>query len=408
MRNGSKNNLICWACLGVISTWAPLAAAIEIQLKPECAVSNTIVTLGDVAVFVGDRDMALRLSRVELFPSPPKGGSKRIKRSVVEKGLSLRGLNSPEMRITGASSIVVRRSSSVFLPEGPTIRSAIRPASAITGSANSPRYTFPASHRQTSGSTLGRYQRTMARQAGTRVERAIHNYLSEQRAESQWSVDVALAEHIAEHIPKRVDAIRVTGGRAPWTGEQQFTITFDNGGRSAQVPVIAKISLPPMIVASTRRISRGEVIRAVDLKMVRAMQTNRSSTSLVTSFDDIVGREATRVLVENSPIARSSVQLPILVKQRENLVVFARTPGIVIRSFGIAQQSGRKNDIIRVEPANQPRGSREYFMARVTGVRQVELLASGAEYESQRKGHETDRTRNRQANQANTRPAFNR
>lgn len=337
----------------------------EIQLKQNCRISDSVVTLGDVAVLVGEEQTVRKMSQLELFPAPPSGRSKRVTRQTIEEWISLRGLDVNSHVFSGAPAVVIKRSSIGL--------ASMRTTTTFLSSGS--RFATPVR------SHVGRQEKVLARQAASRVERALHVYLS-QVAPSQkdWKVDVRLTEDQAYQVPARINEMQIRGGKPPWTGPQQFVLAVRRDNDVIQLPLSATIKLPPMVVITTRRIGRDEVIRPVDVKLARASLSTSKST--FTSVDEVVGKEATRTLIEGQAISQQSVRSPVLVKRRETVVVIAKTPGIIIRTYGHALEDGSMNDLIRVQPVELNK-NKESFVARVVGSQRVELFASGSDFPSE-------------------------
>jgi flagella basal body P-ring formation protein FlgA len=73
-------------------------------------------------------------------------------------------------------------------------------------------------------------------------------------------------------------------------------------------------------------------------------------------------------------VLENHLQAPRLVERGETVTVFARTGGIQVRTHVVAKQDGSLGDLIQVETVDR----RERFMARVTGLRELDVFATGA------------------------------
>ena len=94
----------------------------------------------------------------------------------------------------------------------------------------------------------------------------------------------------------------------------------------------------------------------------------------MTSVSQAVGMEATRSIRSNQTLLRAHFTAPQQVARGETVTVFARTQGISVRTFAVARQDGALGDLIQVETVDK----KDRFVARVSGRRELEVLAAGA------------------------------
>ena len=80
----------------------------EVQLKQRAHVKHAIVTLGDVAdIFATSSRESSLLKKMELFPTPPRGGKRLVRAGEIQDFLALQGANLLELRFSGSSQITV-------------------------------------------------------------------------------------------------------------------------------------------------------------------------------------------------------------------------------------------------------------------------------------------------------------
>jgi len=319
--------------VGVVGDFDPATAgAAEIQIRRECYPARPIVTLGDLAEIIAvDDEEAARLAALELFPSPAIGLRQQVKITQVQDYLMLRGEDLGRHRFSGYASTLVCG------PQRQSLQSA-------------------------NPGTIRRAER--------RVSEAIVEYLcGVVRAEMPWEVEVSLSdEHVA--MIESAEMIRVHGGEAPWTGSQHFTITTNTSDAIDSLQVSAKVSAPDAIVVAARTLARGQVINGADV-VLQVVSNGGGQGDMFGSIDAVVGKEVISATPAGRPIQSSTVRAPILVSRGSVVTVSSRCAGIVVRTEGRAREEGAMGDLVAIESFT----NRKIFHARVSGDRQVEVLA---------------------------------
>ena len=97
----------------------------------------------------------------------------------------------------------------------------------------------------------------------------------------------------------------------------------------------------------TRRLARGEIVRAADVTMVE-MRAVESQQSTARDLSEVVGLQAKRPLQANRPIRINDVQAPVLVKKGALVTMLVRTPLMSLSAVGQALENGAKGDVIRI------------------------------------------------------------
>ncbi|HVX15069.1 MAG TPA: flagellar basal body P-ring formation chaperone FlgA [Pirellulales bacterium] len=341
------------------------APAAEIQLRSECQASG-LVRLGDVAEIHTDVSSELAsLKEIELFPAPAVGGKSFVRAREVQDLLALRGVNLSQHRLTGASQI--------------EIHNGVKAAAPLSSSA-----------------TL---------RAEQRVEAAIAAYLSrEAEGDAAWKVEATVEDEQVRIIATTKDALIAKGGHSPWTGEQEFTITVPGATAQQTISVTATITALPLVVVATRALVPGDIVQRTDVKLAQGKEDENDL--LFHTLDEVVGQQARRAVVDGQPIKQDDIQLPLLVRQGDAVAVYARSSGIQVRTTGRAQEDGSKGDLIVVESML----TRERFMARVSGIHEVEVFAQVADADAATGGERTSlalKPANRKAAQGKNRSASN-
>jgi flagella basal body P-ring formation protein FlgA len=136
--------------------------------------------------------------------------------------------------------------------------------------------------------------------------------------------------------------------------------------------VRAKVSVVPAVVVATRAVPRGAVIQASDVQLDRSQPVS-GRTEVVTSLDDVVGKEAAQAIIAGRPVDKSSVRQPVLVRKGEVVTVYVRAPGVQVRTAARARDTGSHGELISVESLE----NRQTYLARVTGIQEAEVYARG-------------------------------
>ena len=129
------------------------------------------------------------------------------------------------------------------------------------------------------------------------------------------------------------------------------------------------------VVCALRPIDKGEILKASDFELVPA-KDDRTVARAFQDIDELVGKQAKRLIPAGYAVDASYVQPPQLVKKNEQVTVRAKAAGVTVTVRGTVKDDGAAGDVVSVVPE----GSKETIMARVTGLRELEVFASGPRY----------------------------
>jgi flagella basal body P-ring formation protein FlgA len=202
------------------------------------------------------------------------------------------------------------------------------------------------------------------------VEEAIVRYLeTEASALEAWVVEVALEDQQVRTLGRGASALTVSGGKAPWSGQQRFTI--EAGGEP--VTLEAEISTRPAVVVAVRSIPRGATVGPGDVALDRQTQLV-SGKQRLTRLDEVIGQQTTQAIPAGRPLDREAIRSPVLVQRGEIVTVFARAAGVQVKAQGRARDEGSLGDVVEIESLLD----RKRFLARVSGIQEVEVYARAA------------------------------
>jgi flagella basal body P-ring formation protein FlgA len=279
-----------------------------------------------------------------LFPAPPPGSRRFVRAGEVRDLLHAAGIHLGEHRFTGARQIVI----------GSTAQ------------------------RPTAGGVEVSVE--VAKQAERLVHAAIIAHLrAEAGRDEPWQVMPSLDGALQPSQIRDLVAFRgnpvVRGGSEPWVGQHDFELTLP-GQKMAQPMVIsAEVTLPPAVLVAVDAIPAGAVVRQGDVKLVRQQIVSGAQQSVqpLTSLDEAIGMETTRMIPTGQLLDAKLLRKRLLVHRNEVVTVHARAAGIQVRTMARARDDGAADDLVMVESLTD----RARYLARVTGVREVDVYAGG-------------------------------
>lgn len=334
-----------WGMGGIVSaraleekTGRKEAGFLEVRLHAQAELADPVVRLGDLAeVFPSASPSATRLADLELFPAPAPGQRRYVSVMELEELLMRRGVSVGALQFSGSNQVEIRRRTDQ--PETPSVR-------------RNP---------------------TLQRRGERLVREAILHYLQQKvSAGAGWNVEVSLDSSLAEGLTDPVQIAEVRGGSPPWTGRQSFEITLSTPQGLRNFVVQAEVTLPPSVVVAARAIAKGTILQPGDLTLQR-LPTGEEPTGYFQKIEDLIGQEALQTIPAGKPVVQEAVHAPIVVRRGQVVTVYARAPGIRVRTLARARDDGSQGDLIGVESLTE----RKTFFARVCGIQEVEVFARG-------------------------------
>jgi flagella basal body P-ring formation protein FlgA len=324
--------------LTALTSGAPWAEAANIALRARSSHEGTMVRLGDIADISSASSAELNdLSTTVLLPAPAPGTLQFLRRSQIRDLLAARGIDLGAVALSGAEVVEVG--------------AAKPPVQGVTDEKAS----LPLPSQEEIEASL---------------QASIKQHLSQETGHDRWRIDVPLDMADYLRLASLGFELQATGGRKPYFGRQQFRITGERDGQ--EMNVLTTVTRIQPVVTALRKIESGELIRATDLE-IRQHEGNLPNNA-VSSISEVVGMEARNSLTAGSVILKSQLSAPLQVERGETVTIFARTAGITVRTFAVARQDGAQGELVQVETLE----GKDRFMARVSGRRQLEVLATGA------------------------------
>jgi len=137
------------------------------------------------------------------------------------------------------------------------------------------------------------------------------------------------------------------------TKSKKFDVTYkysdiSNDLRNYDIK-LSGIYTPSIEIPTFRKaMSRGSIIKESDIEYI-SMEKRRVRRNILIDIEDIVGKELKRSLKDNTAIASSYLQKPMLVKKNDLITLHYSTRTIKIRTIGKAMENGGAEDVIRVK-----------------------------------------------------------
>jgi len=227
-----------------------------------------------------------------------------------------------------------------------------------------------------SNSTSNRVDKTAGLAADVReqLKLVIVEYLNGCIGErADWNVKPNVASIDAAQLARATTELKCSGGTAPWTGKQNFFLSFASADGDLRIPVSVEVSRPQTVAVAMRPIERGGIVTgaAVELQQWDTLPASAGRRTPVDDIEKLIGTEAVRAIQVGDAIFSDSVRPQLLVKRGDEVVVYARGGGIQVRSLAKAKQDGARGELVQLESLD----TRETFDAIVNGMREAVVFA---------------------------------
>lgn len=336
----------------------------EVRLRSDCEVRGTIVRLSDVAEFVDVTDVERReLEPLPLFPAPRPGLTRIVTAQDVRETMSLYGLSLPKTRISGHCRVAAAAST----------EPAQMPVQAASLSAAAAKASVPESTNESLSAKLVAYLQT------------------KERIRTEWKVELLLTTPQIEAI----DAMQnpeVTGGQAPWTGRQVFSIRDRAvaGGKSTTFK--ADVNRIARAIVAKRQLSPGELIGVDDVELAE-VNPIALTTSAVLNVDDALGKEIKQSISAGQVVASTALRRPLVVKRGEMITVYSVAAGIQVKASAKALADAALGDVILLQATE----TKKQFQGRVTAPQEAMVFVDSPKVAGEAAAGPSERVVNKQS-----------
>ncbi len=343
------------------------ALAADITLRERVIPQASVIRLGDIAeIKTADRQEARRLAAVPLMPAPAPGTQQFLRKREVADMLEASGIELKDIHFSGAEQVALASRASVQTAQFEQTANknetpANRHAAILAGVA------VPNAGEQVSVAKTD--------ELNTLVRQVIGDYAKSLTDRADVNrIECKLSERQLARLSAATSSPVCSGGNEPWTGRQEFTLSFTTAAGKEQLTVHADIGQAAVpVVVAIRPVPRGNVVTAADVE-VRMLDTATKSANKRIVFDTVdavIGKEARQALQPDSIVYTDLIQSPILVKRGEVIAVGAASGGIRVRTSAKAVQDGSHGDLIQVETLD----SKQKFDVRVVGLREAAVYS---------------------------------
>lgn len=143
------------------------------------------------------------------------------------------------------------------------------------------------------------------------------------------------------------------------------------------IKISGQILLQTEIPVLKKPLGAGEVITPQDVTWIK-FGADKISPSMVTQSDDLVGKTARHgILKMNTPLFKSALQKPVVIKKGESVKVVYKSPSIEVANILAAKTDGSVGDILTFETIPQTGSSgqtKKLVQARVVGPGEAEIM----------------------------------
>lgn len=175
--------------------------------------------------------------------------------------------------------------------------------------------------------------------------------ITQQAAQKGWQdyhvkLDVFIPPAVANAQPCPQPPELEGEGEAPGgLNRMTFSVGCPAANWHFRVTVKPQIYLP--VVMASGEIARGEIVTA-DRLILKKYNISNAHDAWVTDINSLVGMTAKRNISPARPVAPGMLQMPVLVKRDQPVMMIAQSGTIAIQTQGTALKDGRKGEAIRV------------------------------------------------------------
>ncbi|HJW86338.1 MAG TPA: flagellar basal body P-ring formation chaperone FlgA [Candidatus Brocadiaceae bacterium] len=298
---------------------------IIIELQDKVVLSEKQMVLGDIAyVSCGDPVLLERVNNIPLGNTPYVGNVRRIETAIIGARLMDEGINLNEVIYGSATASLVSVISTTVRGED------------------------------------------IVKKATEYLTEKTPSYGNEIVIES----DRVPADKIlpANDEDVRLDVSPVEGSRDRGN-IQVFVRILIKDKQYLKVPVFFNVRVYENVVASSRKIGRGEILTEADL-VVESIETTKLAASTFSSVDELVGKRITRLIQPYTPITPELINNPPIIKKGECIKLLLQSGNLIIVAKGVAKEDGHLGKIIKVKNTD----SKKEIQGRVEDASTVKVI----------------------------------
>ncbi|MGW8195622.1 MAG: flagellar basal body P-ring formation chaperone FlgA [Desulforhopalus sp.] len=277
-----------------------VALALEITFNKSCAIDGSVITLGDIAGFDENSDVARTLAALPLGQAPPPGKDLVLRSITVQQFLLVR---QPDLRTAswkGSPAVTVHRRGVTIGPE--------------------------------------------------RVQSIIDNFIAD-NLNNLPEADISFVPDeppLPFTLPTGSLTLQVVPSSPGIIGSSRFSIIFKVDDEVVKnLSVRGETRALAEVVVGAKPLRRGQLLTPNDLTTAIVDISEEKSSDL--ELDDFIGKELTRSLRAGKPVLDSMVEAPPVVHRGERVKIVLRSGTMLLTATGLAQNDGSKDEMIRVQ-----------------------------------------------------------
>ncbi len=274
------------------------APAGRIEVRPESTVNAGRIRLGEIADLDGfSAARKKKLSGLVLAKAPKPGKSRTLSRRFLEKTL---GAHANGARLRIPPQVEVKREAKIL----------------------------------SAAELLERFEEAVIRASGLPAERVAVQSLNR---EEDLLIPVE-SGGISIDFPAGTEFYGRTTGRV--------SVSAD-GREQHHFYLTGEIEITEDVLKAARDLERGEALTEADW-IVEPMTFTRAARNHYTSPDEIAGKVARQTIRRGAVLSSRNLEEPVLVERNALVRIVAEWPGLRAETQGVAQQSGRRGEVIKV------------------------------------------------------------
>ncbi len=295
--------------------------ALQITFREKGNVDGAIVTLGDIARFDNESELAVALASQIVAQSPPPGESVSLNALAIKKHL-VTTLSLPGSIIWKGSQTVLTKRSGIYI-------------------------------------------------GSKKILEIIAEFL---RKSSENLPDAEIrfisgAQPIPFILPAGNLTYEVIPSNPGILGSSRFSLIFRVDNRVAKnMSVRGRIEALAPVVVAARKLPKGTVLSSVNLTLTTKNLNDLRDPGL--SLSDFSGKKLTRNIKAGTPISHSMVVSLPVIRRGERVKIVIRSGTMHLSAIGIARSDGIRNQMIRVQNSN----SKKIILCRVAAAGLVEVI----------------------------------
>ncbi len=354
-----------WLLLALLGglTLAPAAAQertspATLRIRPQATIVGRAPTLADVLV-IEAQSLAEAIGEKPAAPGLRIPAHTELSHEQIARRLEELGVNLGDVLLIGASRCRVRIEAEE--PPSPATPAPERaaPADGHAGAAP-PEIQNSNPDAETLGDALRRFiQQDVARLGGeaeVAFERAGQEFL--RLSGPEWEF--------------QINAIRGVGA----LGLREFRVALRRDGRTQRMVTIgARVRLTRDAVVARRPLSVGNIVRRDDVEVVRRVFDSADDAGFAAA-EEVVGQQVKRFVAAGQLCRRGDLTPLDLVQRSRPVTITGGGAGIEMRMAGLALDSGKLGQSVRVRVGDSRKDQRE-LRGVVTGVATVRLAEDG-------------------------------